>query len=92
MKLQKAQETGERKPRTVMLNQVDGPMPISNHSRDSHPSFDDLHAHIATRAYELYTQKGCREGCAVEDWLDAEREIVRREPSVSSGLGIGGSL
>ena len=47
MKLQKAQETGERKPRTVMPNQVDTTMSISNPSRDAHPLFHDLHAHIA---------------------------------------------
>lgn len=31
---------------------------------------------IAKRAYELYLKRGCREGCAVEDWVDAEREIL----------------
>lgn len=39
---------------------------------------DDLHARIAARAYELYVQHGCREGRTVEDWLQAEREIVGR--------------
>jgi DUF2934 family protein len=41
--------------------------------------FDDLHARISCRAYELYVQRGCREGHAEEDWLDAEREILNRE-------------
>lgn len=31
---------------------------------------------IAKRAYELYLERGCREGCALEDWVDAEREIL----------------
>ena len=42
-------------------------------------AFDDLHARISGRAYELYVQRGCREGHAHEDWLDAEREILDRE-------------
>lgn len=40
---------------------------------------DDLHARITIRAYELYLQRGCREGGSLEDWLDAEREIVDRD-------------
>lgn len=40
---------------------------------------DQVQARIAARAYELYLERGCREGCAEQDWLDAERELVRRE-------------
>ena len=36
---------------------------------------DDLAPQIAKRAYELYEQEGRREGRAVSDWLQAEREI-----------------
>ena len=43
------------------------------------PAFEDLHARINGRAYELYLQRGCRDGHAQEDWLDAEREILDRE-------------
>jgi hypothetical protein len=91
MKSQKAQEAGERKPRPVAANQFDTATP-SRPARHARPSFDDLHARIATRAYELYVQRGCREACAVEDWLDAEREIVSREFPGSSGSGRGDSL
>jgi hypothetical protein len=92
MKLEKSQEGGERKVRRVMINQARATKPLSKPVRDAQASFDDLHAHIATRAYELYIQRGCREGCAVEDWLDAEREIVGREFPVSSDSGRGDSL
>ena len=92
MKLQKAQETGARKPRTVMIKQAGATMPISKTAKHAQPLFDDLHARIATRAYELYMQRGCREGCAVDDWLDAEREIVGREFPVSPGSESGNSL
>jgi len=92
MKLQNAQETGERKPRTVMSNQAGATTPISKPAKHAQPSFDELYAHIAIRAYELYMQRGCREGCAVDDWLDAEREILSREFPVSSDSGRGDSL
>jgi len=35
-----------------------------------------LHDRIATRAYALYRARGDRQGCALQDWLDAEREIL----------------
>jgi hypothetical protein len=38
-------------------------------------SFEGLHACVTARAYELYVQRGCRDGWALEDWLEAEREI-----------------
>jgi Protein of unknown function (DUF2934) len=79
MKLQKAKEAGARKPFPVVLDQPGTAASSSNSARQERPSFDDLHAHITTRAYELYVRRGRREGCAVEDWLDAEREIVSRE-------------
>ncbi len=37
---------------------------------------DDLSSSIATRAYELYSERGYRDGSALEDWLEAEREIL----------------
>ncbi|OQW36169.1 MAG: hypothetical protein A4E19_00485 [Nitrospira sp. SG-bin1] len=37
---------------------------------------DNLRERIAKRAYELYLERGCRPGCDVEDWVDAEREML----------------
>jgi hypothetical protein len=37
---------------------------------------DELQERIAKRAYELYLQRGCREGSDLENWVDAEREIL----------------
>ncbi len=42
------------------------------------PSFDDLHARISAQAYALYVQRGRRDGGALEDWLEAEGEVIRR--------------
>jgi hypothetical protein len=45
---------------------------------------DDLPSLIAKRAYELYSERGYRDGSALEDWLDAEREILSHQiPPVS---------
>jgi H+-transporting ATPase len=40
----------------------------------------DLTPQIATRAYELYEQRGRQDGRAVQDWGQAEREIRKDEP------------
>lgn len=49
-------------------------------SQKDHPQAgalsDELRERIAERAYELYLQRACREGCDLEDWGDAEREIL----------------
>lgn len=37
---------------------------------------DALRERIAKRAYELYLERGCRPGCELEDWIDAERELL----------------
>lgn len=79
MKSQHAKKAGARKPSPVVLDQPGTATSSSYSARQARPSFDDLHARITTRAYELYVRRGRREGCAVEDWLDAEREIVSRE-------------
>lgn len=52
--------------------------------REAAASVHDIHTRITARAYELYVERGCREGCAWEDWLDAEREIMSRQFPVES--------
>jgi hypothetical protein len=37
----------------------------------------DVRIHIAQRAYELFTSRGGQAGSDVEDWLQAEKEIMR---------------
>jgi hypothetical protein len=36
---------------------------------------EELRARIAKRAYELFEQRGGQDGYALEDWVQAEREI-----------------
>jgi hypothetical protein len=41
-----------------------------------------MKALIAKRAYERYAEQGYRHGCALDDWLEAEREIMSQAPPV----------
>jgi Protein of unknown function (DUF2934) len=43
---------------------------------------EDLHILIAKRAHELYSERGYRHGSALDDWLEAEREILSQIPPV----------
>lgn len=43
---------------------------------------EDLYVQIAKRAYDLYGERGYRHGWALDDWLEAEREILRQIPPV----------
>ncbi len=40
---------------------------------------DHVQMRIADRAYELYAERGYRQGYALDDWLEAEREILSLE-------------
>jgi hypothetical protein len=65
--------------KSVIITVQDGSSVTPTSALRKKPAFEDLHARISHRAYELYLQRGCREGHAQEDWLDAEREILDRE-------------
>jgi len=43
---------------------------------------EDLHLLIAKRAYELHGERGYLHGSALNDWLEAEREILSQIPPV----------
>jgi len=41
---------------------------------------------IRRRAYELYVQRGCAEGSELDDWLQAEEEILaEQDRSIEEG-------
>ncbi len=42
-------------------------------------SFDGLEGRIRLRAYQLYEQRGRRDGHALDDWLEAEAELSGSE-------------
>ena len=37
---------------------------------------DGMRERIARKAYELWNERGCREGRDLEDWLDAEAIVM----------------
>ena len=51
----------------------------SQPSQESAADSNGLRDHIAARAYALYEERGYRSGCDLQDWLDAEREILSRQ-------------
>ena len=79
MKTQTAKQTADKKPHTPLAKQDAEAVASSQSVGQARPSFDDLHARITARAYELYAERGYRTDCALEDWVDAEREILSRE-------------
>jgi hypothetical protein len=79
MKAQTAKQTTEKKQQAPLGHQGTEAAAPRKAARQARPSFDDLHARITARAYELYVDRGYRDGCGLEDWLDAEREILSRE-------------
>jgi len=80
MKVYVPKQVEEKKPYTPMAGQPVAAVAGAKSARGPRPSFDDLHARIAVRAYELYVERGYREGGALEDWLDAERQVLAHLP------------
>jgi hypothetical protein len=79
MKAQTSKQTAEKKLHRPPAKQGAEAAAPAKSALSARPSFDDLHARITARAYELYAERGYRTGCALEDWVDAEREILSRE-------------
>jgi hypothetical protein len=59
-----------------------GPPAQKPHSLQLSPC-EDLQVLIAKRAYELYGERGYQHGSALDDWLEAEREILSQIPPAS---------
>jgi hypothetical protein len=73
--------TGHRKQKTTRAPSAPkakvSPAPAT-HTGQPVAASDDLQILIAKRAYELYSERGYRHGCALDDWLEAEREVLGR--------------
>jgi hypothetical protein len=48
-----------------------------------------LQRRIALRAYQLYEARGCLDGFDLQDWLQAEREVLGQltEPEQAAAVG-----
>lgn len=80
MKNEPSRRTKKTKARASTGTPAEAATPTSPRAREPVSSYDDLHVLIAKRAYELYNERGYRHGYALDDWLDAEREILSRLP------------
>jgi hypothetical protein len=79
MKGQTAKEPSERQHHTPgRIRQSAGQSQESVHCQPVSPC-DDLQARIAKRAYELHAERGYRYGYALDDWREAERDILGSE-------------
>jgi hypothetical protein len=65
----------------VPKQQPTGPPAPKSHAIPLSPC-EDPHILIAKRAYELYGERGYRHGSSLDDWLEAEREILSQIPPV----------
>jgi len=82
MNVQPSSRTKETKPRVSTSTPAPAAAPTATRTRQPVAPCDDLHILIAKRAYELHTERGYRHGYALDDWLDAEREILSQIPPV----------
>jgi Protein of unknown function (DUF2934) len=82
MNAEPSRQTKKTKPRPPSSKPAKAAAPTATRTRQSVSSCDDLHVLIAKRAYELYSERGYRYGYALDDWLDAEREILSQIPPI----------
>jgi hypothetical protein len=70
------------KTRRVAAGTVRSPDAVAGPSKPSVSVCDDVQVLIAKRAYELHAMREYRDGCALDDWLEAEREVLSQIPPV----------
>jgi hypothetical protein len=82
MNLEPSRQTKKTRSRAPVSTPALPATPTAAHTNPAVSPCDDPHILIAKRAYELYSERGYRHGNALDDWLDAEREILSQIPPV----------
>jgi hypothetical protein len=82
MNVQLSRRTKETKPRAPAGTPAQSATLADTRTHQPVSSCDDPHILIAKRAHELYGERGYRHGSALDDWLEAEREIFSQIPPV----------
>ncbi len=54
------------------------PIRMPNRKPEARPSAEKIQEQIRQKAYELYEQRGRKDGHELDDWLKAESEVARR--------------
>lgn len=70
------------KTRQVVAARTKSPDAVAVPSKPSVSVCDDLQVLIAKRAHDLYAMRGYRDGYALDDWLEAERQVLSQIPPV----------
>ncbi|MBL8038625.1 DUF2934 domain-containing protein [Nitrospira sp. CMX1] len=78
MKSQPTKQGAKKEPVIQQVSRIQASSPTERAIPKKDSVFDDVHVRITARAYQLYVERGCREGYAEQDWLDAESEILNR--------------
>jgi hypothetical protein len=55
------------------------------HKPQPRPEDQPLEARIRERAHEIYLERGGEDGSDMEDWLQAEQEILGQEKATARG-------
>ncbi len=79
-KIGSAIKARQRKGNIVMKQGKDYP----NQADPKLQKFEELGARIAKRAYELYEGRGGDHGHDVDDWIEAERQVLLEEENSES--------
>ncbi|HXH86250.1 MAG TPA: DUF2934 domain-containing protein [Nitrospira sp.] len=82
MNVEPSRQTKKTKPRAQRSTPAQATAPGEARTRQPVSPCDDIHILITKRAYELYAERGYRNGYALDDWLDAEREVLGQIPPV----------
>ena len=82
MNVEPTHQTKKAKSRTLTSTSAKGAARTPAHTRQPVSPCEEPHVLIAKRAYELYSERRYRHGCALEDWLEAEREILSQSQPV----------
>jgi Protein of unknown function (DUF2934) len=75
-------EAHKPKPQPRRGKKQDLPAAVPEVAREPVHYCEDLHDRISRQAYAFYAERVYRDGCALQDWLDAEREILSREQTM----------
>lgn len=56
-------------------------MPVANTLPQELKSAAEIDENIRRRAFELYEQRGRKDGSALDDWLQAQAELLQGKPN-----------
>ena len=57
---------------------------LSKETRATESPVDDIREQVNRRAFELYEQRGRQDGHDLEDWLQAESELVQQRTKATT--------